>query len=170
MRRVRSHILIIGLTAVAVACSDAGRDAAQHPAAVGDAARSGEDITITGCLTAAPDRGAFVVTALPTPLASSTLRATQGEVPTYAYELAGAQAQGDLNALVGKEVAVRGTLADRDDSTSVEQDDKVELPERRVGDDKVTPAIETTQEVDVTVRRLQVASVSATGGMCPSGQ
>jgi len=121
-----------------------------------------EEVTITGCLTGAPDRNAFVVTPARDALASGALHSGTGEVPTFTYELVGNS--GDLSPHVGRQVEVTGKVDDeRDDEVDVDRKDKTESP--RV-DDKVTPAIETKEEVEIKVRRLEVSSVRPTGQPC----
>jgi hypothetical protein len=125
----------------------------------------GDQIKITGCLTAAEDRNAFVVTPDQDVLATSTLTATQGEAATYAYELAGDTSK--LPAHVGQQVEVTGRLDDsRKDDVDADEKSEVKLPAVQSGKDTVRPAIETESEVEIKVRRLYVASVTATGKPC----
>lgn len=141
------------------------RDAQQDPALAARAGSVGEEVSVTGCLTAAPDRNAFVVTADRNALTSGTLHASSGEVPTYTYELVDAKA--DLTPHVGRQVEVKGHLdPERDDEVDVESKDTTELPSARVGKDAVTPAIETSTEVEIMVRRLHVVSATPTGKAC----
>jgi hypothetical protein len=125
----------------------------------------GDLIKITGCLTAAADQNAFVVTADREALASSTLTAAQGEAPTYTYELAGNTS--NLPAHVGQQVEVTGRV-DEDRKADVDADEKseVKLPPAQSGKDIVKPAIETEAEVEIKVRRLHVSSVMPTGRPC----
>ena len=163
--------LIFSVAIGSGACSRTAeeRGEAQEAAlAVRDAA-TGDEITVTGCLTSAADRGAFVVTANRNALTSGALHAGDGETPTYTYELTG-----NTEALaqhVGREVAVKGRLdEDREDEVKVDQEQTTELPETRSGDDTVKPAIETNTEMNINVRRLSVSSVSQTGAACQANQ
>jgi hypothetical protein len=159
-------IVSVALGAAACSRSD-GRTDTQAAAARDGAA--GEEVTVTGCLTSASDRGAFVVTADRNALTSGALHAGDGETPTYTYELAGNT--NDLAQHVGRQVQVTGRLDDdRDDEVKVDDEDKTELPRTQSGDDKVTPAIETDTEVNINVRRLNVSSVSQTGRACTTTQ
>jgi hypothetical protein len=125
----------------------------------------GKEITVTGCLTSAADRGAFVVTADRNALTSGALHAGDGETPTYTYELTGNAA--DFTPHVGRQVEVKGRVDDdRDDDVKVDAEEKIELPKTRSGDDTVQPAIKTDTEMNINVRRLQVDSVTATGRPC----
>jgi hypothetical protein len=167
MRRVGIFTLFLfSMTLTSAACNRQGEEAARQPAAVADARGDGEEITVTGCLTAAPDRSAFVVTATRDALASSTVQATGGEAPTYTYELVGGA---DLHAHVGQQVAVKGRLdSDGKNEIDIDNERKTEQPETRAGNDTVTPAIETKEEIELQVRRLHVSSVMPTGnGACP---
>lgn len=148
------------------ACSrTADERAQQQEAAMAADGVKGDEVTITGCLTGAADRGAFVVTADRNALTSGALYANSGETPTFTYELTGNTA--DLAAHVGRQVQVTGRLdADRKDRVIVDEEEKATLPEVQSGKDKVTPAIETDAEMNINVRRLEVASVSTTGRPC----
>jgi hypothetical protein len=169
--------LILGLVASVAtasgACSRAADEREQQQQAALDTrgGAGGEEVTVTGCLTGAPDRAAFVVTADRNALTSGALYSGSGEVPTYTYELIGNA--GDLTAHVGRQVQVKGRIDDdRDDEVDVETKAKSEGERVQSGNDKVTPAVETNEEMEIKVRRLHVASVTPTGGACslPSGQ
>jgi hypothetical protein len=172
MRHTGALVGLIFTVAVgAGACSRAAEERGeQQEAAI--AARdgaAGDEMTVTGCLTSAADRGAFVVTADRAALASGALYAGDGETPTYTYELTGNT--GDLTPHVGRQVEVTGRLDDdRDDEVKVDEKETTELPETQSGDDRVTPAIETDTEMRINVRRLQVSSVSPTGAPCATAQ
>lgn len=153
--------LIVSIALGSAACSRSAEDA--DPTR--DAAASGENVTITGCLTTAADRGAFVVTADRNALTSGALHAGDGETPTYTYELTGNT--NDLAQHVNQQVEVTGRLDDdRDDEVKVDQEQKTELPRTQSGDEKVTPAVETDTEIEINVRRLNVSSVRQTGRTC----
>ena len=158
--------IMCGVTLTAAACGRAEeRKAAQDAALATRAETTGQEVTVTGCLTAAPDRAAFVVTADRTALASGAMHAGSGEVPTYTYELVDSSA--DLTPHVGRQVEVKGHLdPDRDDEVDVDAKDKSKEPPTRVGGDTVTPAVETKSEIEIQVRRLHVASATPTGQPC----
>jgi hypothetical protein len=158
--------LIVSVALGSAACSRTAEERGETQEAALDARGAGGDqVTVTGCLTSAADRGAFVVTADRDALTSGALYAGDGETPTYAYELTGNTA--DLGKHVGQHVEVVGQLDDdRDDEVKVDQEEEVKLPERQSGDEKVTPAIETETEMEINVRRLNVASVTQTGRAC----
>ena len=159
--------IIISVALGSAACSRADDDRNNEPDAAlagGDVA-SGAEITVTGCLTAAPDRDAFVVTADRNPLTSGALHAGSGETPTYTYELMGNA--GDLAGHVGRQVEVTGRLdEDRKDEAEVDEEEKTELPAVQSGDRTVEPVIESETEMSINVRRLAVANVVATGQPC----
>jgi hypothetical protein len=173
MRFVMHGALILTVMIGSAACQrhEANDAAVTKDAAVADRSADGDEITVTGCLTSAPDRSAYAVTASRDALTSGTLQAGTGEVPTYTYALVGGT---DLQAHVGRQVEVRGRVDDDgSDEVDVDTKDKVELPQARVGGDTVTPAIETKEEVELEVRRLHVTSVTPTGRSCqptPSNQ
>ena len=162
MRSTRNLLWLLVATALGTsACS--GRDDDSKQAMAGDPV-SGDNVTVTGCLTGASDRQAFVLTADRSALTSGALYSGLGEVPTYTYELVGT---GDFASHVGQKVSVKGRLDDdRDDEVDAETKSKTELPATRSGNDKVTPAIETNEEVEIRVRRLRVESITPTGSAC----
>ena len=167
MRLSGSYLpIILGLAVTATACGRADERRAEQSAALdARAQQTGNEVTITGCLTAAPDRGAFVVTADRNALASGAMYSGKGEVPTYTYELVDSSA--DLSPHVGRQVEVKGRLdRDRDDEVDVETKDKTKEPTARVGDDSVTPAVETKEEIEIKVKRLHVVSATPTGQPC----
>jgi hypothetical protein len=168
--------LILGIVltvAVGSACSRTPDDATvvARDSATGDAvdAATGEEVTVKGCLTAAADRAAFVVTADRDALTSDAIFAGAGGTPTYTYELMGNTA--DLSPHVGRTVEVTGRLDDdRKDDVDVDKEEKTEMPEVQSGDRKVEPTISTETKMDINIRRLQVAKVAATGEACQQAQ
>jgi hypothetical protein len=166
MRRTALFLAFIAPLALSpIACSRS--DNATGQTAVADKDADGEEITVTGCLTGAPDRAAFVVTADRTALTSDAMYSRSGEVPTYTYELVGSN---DLAAHVGRQVQVKGRLGDRDDEVDVESESKTTQPQTQAGDDKVTPTVETDEEMEIKVRRLHVEAIAPTGQACPAGK
>lgn len=163
--------LIFSVALGAGACSRTAeeRGEMQEAALAARDGAAGEEMTVTGCLTSAADRGAFVVTADRTALTSGALHSRDGETPTYTYELTGNA--GDLAQHVGRQVQVTGRLDDdRDDEVKVDRQEETKLPETQSGDEKVTPAIETETEMRINVRRMNVSSVTATGQPCAANQ
>jgi hypothetical protein len=164
-----SVLLIPAMFAVAVTSTACGRaeerQATQEAALATRAQTTGKEVTVTGCLSAAPDRAAFVVTADRNALASGAMQSNTGEVPTYTYELVDSSA--DLTPHVGRQVEIKGHLdPDRDDEVDVQTKDKTREAPARVGGDTVTPAVETKEEIEIQVRRLHVVSATPTGQPC----
>lgn len=168
MRRTGLLVGIICSVAVgAGACNRADDRAAQQEAAIEarDGGASGDEVTVTGCLTAAADGNAYALTAARTALTSGAMHSGTGETPTYTYELMGNT--GELKEHVGRQVEVTGRVdPDRRDRENVDEKEKTELPETPSGDRNVTPAIETETEMRINVRRLEVRSVTETGRAC----
>jgi hypothetical protein len=168
MQRTELIVGIVLSVALALpACSRTSDERAdqQRAALAARDGAAGDEVTITGCLTAAQDRNAFVVTADRNALVSGALYSGSGETPTYTYELTGHTA--DLAAHVGRQVEVKGRVdKSREDEVKVNDEVKTTLPETQSGKDKVTPAIETDTEMEVNVRRLTVSSVTSTGQGC----
>jgi hypothetical protein len=167
MRRIGVFLgSILAVTFMTVACSRTAHERAeQQSAALAADGASGDEVTITGCLTAAPDRDAFVVTAQRSALVSGALYAGDGETPTYAYELVGDT--GDLTPHVGHRVEVTG-LVDRSrrDEVKVSDEVKTKLPDVQSGRDTVSPAIDTDTEMEINIRRLSVSAVKPIGMSC----
>src|SRR5687768_1692344 len=112
----KRHILSLLLAAGLGAAACSGRDDSEQ--AITGEPVSGDHVTVTGCLTGAADRAAFVLTADRSALTSGALYSGSGEVPTYTYELVGGN---DLAAHVGRKVSVKGRLDDdRDDEVDAE--------------------------------------------------
>jgi hypothetical protein len=175
MQRTGLLLGIIFSVALGSACSRAAdeQDATVNArdSATGEAvdAATGEEITVKGCLTAAPDRAAFVLTADRDALTSDAIYAGTGGTPTYTYELMGNT--GDLTAHVGRQVEVTGRLDDeRKDDVDVDKKERTDLPEVQSGDRKVEPTIKTETEMDINIRRLQVGRVAPTGQACQQVQ
>ena len=163
--------LIMSVALGSAACSRTAeeRGEMQEQALAARDGAAGEDIMVTGCLTSAADRGAFVVTADRNALTSGALHSRDGETPTYTYELVGNAA--DLSQHVGRQVQVTGRLdEDRKDEVDVNEEEKTELPPTQSGNEKVKPAVETDTEMNINVRRLNVTSVTQTGRPCNSAQ
>jgi hypothetical protein len=159
--------LILSVAVASGACSRAAdeREQQQQAALATRGASSGEEVTITGCLTGAADGGAFAVTADRNALTSGAIYSGSGEVPTYTYELVGNA--GDLSSHLGRQVQVKGRVDEaRNDEVDVETKAKAEGAPVQSGNDKVTPAVETNEEMEIKVRRLHVSSVTPTGGTC----
>ena len=164
---------IIFSVALGSACSRTADEpeASARDSATGAAVDSatGDQVTVKGCLTAAPDRAAFVVTADRDALTSDAIYAGSGGTPTFTYELMGNT--GDLASHVGRQVEVTGRLDnDRKDDVDVDDKAKTALPQVQSGDRKVEPTIKTDTEVDINVRRLEVAKVTPTGQACQQAQ
>ena len=162
--------LLLGLicsTALgSAACTrNADERARTQEAALAADPTKGDEITVTGCLSAAADRRAYVVTAERNALTSGALYANSGETPTYTYELTGNTS--DLASHVNRQVEVTGRLDDdRKDHATVDDEETTKGQEVQSGKDKVTPAIETDTEMNIQVRRLDVSSVHSTGRPC----
>lgn len=159
--------VVCSLAVGAAACGrGADERAMQQDAALEERGRAtGSEITITGCLTAAPERDAFVVTAARDALTSGALYSGAGGTPTYTYELVGNAT--DLSQHTGRQVEVRGTIdGDHEDQVRVREEDRTEQPEVQSGDRTVTPAIETSERLNINVRRLHVSTVTPTGQAC----
>jgi hypothetical protein len=152
---------------VATAACGGDRAATEYPQAAGETASvDGRLITITGCLTGAPERDAFVLSADRTAMTSAL--PTAGDARTYTYQLVGVSA--DLAAHVGQQVEVRGRLErGAEDDVQTETSDTRELPETTAGGRTVSPAVETTESVDIRLRRLHVDTVTPTGAACQVG-
>jgi hypothetical protein len=125
----------------------------------------GQDLSITGCLTAGLDGRGFALTPSDSrPTEAGQALQTPGR-ETITYELVGNAR--DLERHANTIVTARG----RED-VSVARDAEVEREDESeqqpaTGSSR-TPTVETKEKVEVTVKRLHVASVVASGEACPS--
>ena len=157
-----SLVMTLAMTVMLTACRD-GNERRPENLQADATAPSGPEVSVTGCLTAGRDASAFVLTAARDSLATGTLQASRGEVPTYTYELVGAPA--DLTPHVGKQVEVRGRIdPDVKESVDVEAKTRDEQPAVRAGQDSAR--VETRQEIEIDVRRLYVLSTTPTDRRC----
>jgi hypothetical protein len=152
-------IVCFSLALTAAACSrDRDRDATM--------ARDIPDkdqIEVTGCLTADPNTNQFVLTANSTALTSLTNRAAAGEAETFHYQLVGGS---DLHQYVNKEVVVKGVREGKGTDVNIEGKEKTDGTPSKSRGDEVTPAIESKEEIELQVERLNVAAVTPTGAAC----
>ena len=125
----------------------------------------GQDLSITGCLTAGLDGRGFALTPSDSrPTEAGQALQTPGR-ETITYELVGNAR--DLERHANTIVTARG----RED-VSVARDAEVEREDeseqRPATGSSRTPTVETKEKVEVNVKRLHVASVVASGEACPS--
>lgn len=171
MRRAGLYLgLVLSLALAGTACGGDADERAGLETVKPGATADGDQVTVTGCLTAGRERESFVVTAARDALTSGAIYSGDGGTPTYTYELVGNAA--DLSQHVGKQVEIAGILdEDRKDSVDVDDHSEAELPPVQSGDRKVEPAIETETEIEINVRRLHVSTVTPTGQAClPASQ
>jgi hypothetical protein len=155
---------VLGLSlAAGAACSRDRRDAAARPS-VADVARAtdGDRVEVTGCLSSDARTNQFVVTANSNTLSALTNRAAAGEAETFHYELVGG---GDLQSMVGKEVKVIGDVVGKGKDVDVKSTGK-SAEATTPGSADATAAVKTTEQIELQVERLNVASVAATGAPC----
>jgi hypothetical protein len=159
-----SRALIYSVLCLSFAVGACSRDRGNIEPQAADAGDR-EQVEVTGCLASNPNTNAFVLTANQTALTQLTNRAAAGEAESFHYQLVGGS---DLQQHVGREVVVKG---------SIEGDGKdvnLKTTETRSGEpssrnEQVTPAVESTQEIEMQVERLNVTSVTPTGAACQIG-
>lgn len=160
---------------VAAGCGDNDRAAETVPPAgttagavvpSGDAsATRGPEISVTGCLTANIDGLSYALTPSDTATTPSERSMQMPGRETITYELVGnaedfrRHANSVVTARGREDVSVR---RERD----MERTDEAE--QRPAPGTSATPTVETTEEVEINVRRLAVSSVVAAGTTCPS--
>ena len=127
--------------------------------------KHGQDLTITGCLTASIDGRGYALTPTDTPATPSSEALQVPGRKTLTYELLGNPEE--LRPHVNTVVTARGR-ASATDPREAEMERKDESQQRPAAGTKDTPTVETKEEVDVNVRRLHVASISGSGEACPS--
>ena len=160
MSRVLIYPVLCLSLAVGAACS---RDRGENRASI-DIDK--DQIEVTGCMTANPQTNQFVLTANQNALTSLTNRAGAGEAESFHYQLVGGN---DLQQYVGKEVVVKGAKMGKGADVNIESKDKPAAIEPDPRNKDVTPAVESTQEIEMQIERLNVASVTPTGSACRIG-
>jgi len=143
--------------ALAAACSAASGD---ERAGGGRDSGSGDEVSVTGCLTAGPD-GRFALTAAPDAGVTATSRAMDDERDTHSYVLLGGD---NLGAHLGKRVEVTGTVSGK--MQEVEQDSTKETQTAPAGRRDDRPEVKTKEEIDLEVRQLNVRQVRAVAPTC----
>jgi hypothetical protein len=177
----RTHLLanlsLVGVLSVGVAMtSGCGRsdesEAAREAGATGTTdtqaqamPANGQDLTVTGCLTANIDGRSYALTPSDSPNTPTGAGLAMPGRSTVTYELVG-NAE-DFRPHANMVVTARG----REDASAmreaeVEREDEGQARGAQVGEG--TPTVETKEEVEVNVRRLHVTSVVASGSECPS--
>jgi hypothetical protein len=127
--------------------------------------KHGQDLTITGCLTANIDGRSYALTPTDTPATPSSRSLQVPGRETLTYELIGNP--DDLRRHVNTVVTARGR-ASATDPREAEMERQNESQQRPAAGTRDTPTVETKEEVDINVRRLHVASVTGSGEACPS--
>lgn len=177
----RTHLLanlsLVGVLSVGVAmtsgCGRSGEsDSAREAGATGTSdtqahgmPANGQDLTVTGCLTANIDGRSYALTPSDSPNTPAGAGLAMPGRKTVTYELVGNTE--DFRPHANMVVTARG----REDGSAtrtaeVEREDEGQARGAQVGEG--TPTVETKEEVDVSVRRLHVTTVMATGEACPS--
>ena len=159
MRNGRLIILMLGanLALFGAACSSASGNEERADA---NASGSGDEVSITGCLSGTDGR--FALTATPDATGAIAGRAVAGdERETHSYILTGTA---DLQPHIGKRVEVTGTVEGGKKEIEHDAKKKQVEPNATGGDEK--PTVRTQEEVEVQVRQLNVRNVRAVGGDC----
>jgi hypothetical protein len=121
----------------------------------------GDTVTVTGCLTGAPDGKSYVLTADANPMASTTARSAGTNLETFTYALVGGQ---NLKPELGKKVTVTGRVEKTKDRVDADTKDVSEQP--RTDKPAGTAQVESKQDIDINIRQLRVETVKATGEKC----
>jgi hypothetical protein len=155
-------VLLITVAVSACAPDRPGETDAPAPEANRPVGGPSDGVTVAGCLTGGPD-GRFVLTAAPDAGVTAAARAGMGERDTFSYVLVGGS---NLGQHVGKRVEVSGTLAGR--RQEIEAETRTEGTARPSGstDAREQPKVETTTEVDVEVRQLNVSAIRELAPTC----
>ena len=118
-------------------------------------------MTVEGCLSGGPD-GRMVLTAAPDATVTAAARIGSGnDRETHSYVLIGGD---NLQSHIGKRVEVAGTLVG--DNQDLEQTDKAKSESPAANANKDTPVVKTTEEIDVEIRQLNVATVRDLAPTC----
>ena len=153
-RTLISLTAALTLAIAGAACSSARGDEGE---ATGRASGSGDEVTISGCLSGSDGR--FVLTAAPDAAVATAARAMADERETYSYVLTGGN---NLQEHMGKRVEVIGTLEGR--GRGIDHDARTTAEAPSSGGQ--TPTVATKEEVEVEVRKLVVREVRPLSGAC----
>lgn|GEM_PF-5820370 len=143
-------------------------------------------VTVSGCLRAGDEQNTFVLSVLdpsggdtarndtttgaqsPAPKGTTGTAGSSSAVPkTMTYQLVPANANMDLRAHVGQRVQVNGTVQPGSGTTVAAGSRTGNVaPHDATPNDESTPVVTTTARAGVTVQRLKVDSLKATGGSC----
>ena len=165
------RVLIVSILGVCLAGSAAcsrNREADKARPSLKDVAAVTADkghVEVTGCLSNDPQTQRFVLTARSNQLSALANRAAAGEAETFHYVLVGGN---DLQSMLGKEVKVAGDVVGKGKDVDVKRTESAKDAGKATAD--ATPAVKTTEEIEMQVEQLNVSSVTATGGSCPAGQ
>jgi hypothetical protein len=121
----------------------------------------GELRTVTGCLSASPQSGQYMLTAETDLVASTGAVATSGTVPTYTYQLTGAT---ELQQHVGRLVEITGHVTG--DAKEMEHEDTTRHDPPASGENRPDPKVVTEESIAMKVLPLHVQSVKQVGGTC----
>jgi hypothetical protein len=165
------RVLIVSVLGVclagATACSRS-RDADKSRPSLTDVAGVTADkghVEVTGCLTNDPKTNRFVLTAHSNSLSALANRAAAGEAETFHYVLVGGN---DLQSMLGKEVKVAGDVVGKGKDVDVKRTTAAKEADKTKDD--ATPAVKTTEEIEMQVEQLNVTSVTATGASCETAR
>lgn len=147
----------VNLAIGGAACSSTRGEEASNS---GRSSGSGDSVTIAGCLTSAAD-GRFALTAAPDAAVTTAARAMDNERDTHSYVLTGGD---NLQSHLGKRVEVTGTLTGKTQDFEREAARKTEAPPAAAGGD--TPTVKTKEDIDMTVRQLNVQTVRELAPTC----
>ena len=127
---------------------------------------SGQETTVTGCLTANLDGRSYAITpAEQSGRAAQLGRTTTRVRPTFTYELVGKAEEFRTHA--NKIVTARGRV-----DSSVQKEAAVstttESSAKAASGSSATPTVEVKEQAQIEARRLHVTSLSSEGAACPS--
>lgn len=154
----------------AAGCRGDGEEAETVSTGTGETASTstearGPEISVTGCLTANLEGTSYALTPSDTATSAADRAIQMPGRETITYELVGNPE--DFRGHANMVVTARG----REDASvrrdaDIERTDEAE--QRPAPGSTDTPSVETTEEVGVNVRRLDVVTVVASGENCPS--
>jgi hypothetical protein len=150
------------IAAVAAAMVLSGSALAQTSAKKDANEPKGREITVTGCLTRGSRPNTFHLSNMPDALGSQLAVGTKGEVPSVTYELVGGS---DLTAHLGHKMEVTGKL-DPKFRVDAEHESRTSVTTNPSDKKAPTAKVETTEDVEITMRRLYVKTAKMVGSAC----
>jgi hypothetical protein len=157
---VAALVLSVGLSAQIPGGSNASGGSQKN---TGTPSKSGDQpVKVIGCVSGGEKNG-ILLTAEPGDLTAGVAAQTRGAVPSVTYQLIGGD-RNQLMQLMGKRAEIEGTTTNKP-ATAEKMTSQEEHSTKKPGGGK-NPKVETTEKMQMEVRKLNVTSVRPMQGDC----